>query len=124
MERIDKMTFIDGTAKWELRKIIDAKTLDGNSLENIIEQSLQRVVKVKIESGTISSGAAIPVPSGFERQHCRYAITALGINIYTYDTQYKRCDWSINQDTGVVQARVRGDEVSGSLSGYLCVAVK
>lgn len=124
MERIDKMVFSDGTAKWELKTITNAKTLEGNTLQEVLNQALQQSTKVKLESGAVASGSTIPLPSGFTRQQCRYAITALSVSMYTYDTQTKSVSWDINQDTGYVSVSIRGEKVNGRLSGYLCIAVK
>lgn len=90
-----------------------------NDLDN-----LQKVVdsKIYISAGTATNGSTIPLPSGYSRKQCRYAVWCEGSSYYqrfdNYETNYITISWSftskVNQNTGVVSGNV----------GYLVIAVK
>lgn len=92
--------------------------------------------QVAVTAGTIwNSGEIIPVPEGFTRAQCHYAVWPTGFNIWTYQTTVATPNISVNQSTGKVtfggNYRSEGigsdrDVDGGSVTGaaYLCIAVK
>ena len=71
---------------------------------------------VSITAGTILGGRTIPLPDGYTRAQCKYAVWPL-------DTS--SLHMSVNQSTGVVTCYYSsGDQNVNDTCGYLCVAVK
>ena len=82
---------------------------------------------VIIVGGTISNNGTIPLPSGYTRDQCKYAVWPTAFSIYTYSTSDATPNISVNQTTGKV---VFGGNYSGDRGGsvtsaaYLLVGVK
>lgn len=127
---------IDGTAKWLVYSILkspDAFLLGGQTAAQIIANTLGQVPKgisVSVTAGTIGNGGTIPLPSGYTRAQCKYAVWPTSISVYTYATSTARPTISVNQNNGVVSyggnysnsEPAGGGSVTGA--GYLCIAVK
>lgn len=121
------MVFNDGSAKWELIKISNAEQLNGLTAKQI----LAKTSKVSIISGTISNGGIIPVPSGYERSQCKYAVwmhNEYNCTFDNYTTTYIYIIFrvSVDQSTGRVTCYEHtGDrKQKGIIADYLCIAVK
>lgn len=134
----------DGDAKWEViaKAIIDA-SISGKVITVTFIDGTQKTLTtqdtvgstVSITAGTLSNGGTIPLPSGYTRAQCKYAVWSHeyanasernnGYGMYGLRVQ-------VNQDTGVVTASSRNYSPddgqkwnSSSLTvGYLCIAVK
>lgn len=121
---------VDGTSKWEVRKIGNAEELNGQAIEDFKNELLAVVPEQKIYSTVLlSSGEMkpngtstvyIPLPSGYTRSQCKYAIWSIGAT-----------NMSINQSTGAVicynYGVNSGDQYTppyGISFGYICIAVK
>ena len=90
--------------------------------------------QVAVTAGTIGNGGIIPVPEGFTRAQCHYAVWPTGFAIYTYATMTATPNISVDQSTGKVtfggnyyhkggnDSRTSGGKVSSA--AYLCIAVK
>lgn len=107
--------------------------LEGQTAAQIIANTLVQVpkgVSVSVIAGTIGNGGTIPLPSGYTRAQCKYAVWATNISVYTYATSTARPTLSVNQNNGVVSYGGNydngGDGSGGSVTGagYLCIAVK
>lgn len=123
---------IDGTAKWLVYSILkspDAFLLGGQTAAQIIANTLGQVPEQKkysnvvVTAGTISHGGTIPLPSGYTRAQCKYAVWLE--NHYSYgDTN--AC--GVDQNTGLVTAITYSHDSDSSdtklRAGYLCIAVK
>lgn len=90
---------------------------------------------VSVTGGTLSNGGTIPLPSGYTREQCKYAVWAHeyanasernnGYGMYGLKVQ-------VNQDTGVVTASSRNYSADDGMKwngssltvGYICIAVK
>ena len=85
--------------------------------------------QVVVTSGTISNGGIIPVPNGFTRAQCHYAVWLSHHEVYTYSTNTKHFFCSVDQKTGkVISGMAYGENASevryGMSAEYLCIAVK
>ena len=90
--------------------------------------------RVVITAGMIENGGIIPVPEGFTRAQCHYAVWPTSFSIYTYATTTATPNISVDQSTGKVtfggnyyhkggkDSRTSGGKVSSA--AYLCIAVK
>jgi hypothetical protein len=97
------------------------KLADGSDLAALISGKAD-VVTV---SGTVTtsgtSPVTIPLPSGYTRAQCKYAIWV----IYGYASNL-----TVNQSTGAVTAYIESDGGDGAIYysgrniGYLCIGVK
>ena len=107
--------------------------LGGQTAAQIIANTLGQVPKgisVSVTAGTIGNGGTIPLPSGYTRAQCTYAVWPTSISVYTYATSTARPTISVNQNNGVVSyggnysnsEPAGGGSVTGA--GYLCIAVK
>ncbi len=120
----------DGTVKWAALKIGNAEELNGQAIEDFKNELLAAVPEQKIYSTVLlSSGEMkpngtstvyIPLPSGYTRSQCKYAIWSIGAT-----------NMSINQSTGAVicynYGVNSGDQYTppyGISFGYICIAVK
>lgn len=75
---------------------------------------------VSITAGTVADGGTIPLPDGYTREQCKYALWPA--QIIDGATEPKTNYLSVNQSTGVVTAKY-GDN-TGYTAGYLCIGVK
>lgn len=92
---------------------------DGENI-TLTTQDTNTVTNVSITAGTVAHGGTIPLPSGYTRAQCKYAVWPIswtesvdGIDSYNL---------SVNQSTGVVTCNHNGG--SNRTAGYLCVGVK
>lgn len=102
------VTFADGTTK-------TLTTQAGNT--------------VSITAGTVANGGTIPLPSGYTRNQCKYAVWAH--DMPDANGSYGRGSWhrtQVNQSTGVVYVKYCYENNSNyqqsGTAGYLCIAVK
>lgn len=84
------------------------------------------IQSISITAGTIAHGGTIPLPSGYTRDQCKYAVWA---NTATYGRDSTtKINCSVNQSTGVVAFQYYNgvSEVwfNGTTAGYLCIGVK
>lgn len=116
---------VDGTSKWVLCKINDAESLEGKTVAEIIEQALGQVPEQKkystvvVTAGIINYEGTIPLPSGYTRSQCKYAVWATGDGANTSDISIK-----VDQNTGFVSVRYGSSGTRYMNAGYLCIAVK
>lgn len=119
----------DGTAKWSIYGMLYALKLEGKSVATIKSEITSLFPpSVFITAGTINSGATIPLPSGYSRSQCKYAVWPTNFSIYTYDTGTATPNISVDQSTGVVSygGNYKPSDGGGSITGagYLCIAAK
>lgn len=78
---------------------------------------------VSVTGGTLSTNGTIPLPSGYTREQCKYAVWCHNISS---TVAMKGLAVQVNQSTGKVSvSRHDGDEwVNYGTVGYICVAVK
>lgn len=105
--------------------------LGGLSAAQIIANTLGQVPKgisVAVTAGTIGNGGTIPLPSGYTRAQCKYAVWATDLSEDRDDGNSSHVQYlSVNQSTGVVDSRRQKYGYSSFRSvvaGYLCIAVK
>ena len=85
---------------------------------------------VSVTSGTIAHGGTIPLPSGYTRTQCKYAVWCHAIgSTGTYNAKISKIQCQVNQTTGLVVAQVcfsgeYEDSWVNGTAGYLCVGVK
>lgn len=105
--------------------------LEGQTAAQIIANTLGQVPKgisVSVTAGTISNGGTIPLPSGYTRAQCKYAVWSSSHGRINGD--YRRISCSCNQSNGYVESKIEyydngGDYRWDSITaGYLCIAVK
>lgn len=89
-----------------------------------MQNSINTKSDVYIAAGTVSNGATIPLPSGYSRSQCKYAIWYQTYS-YTFDN-YTTSDITIAFSASVVQSsgKVTCSGRSNNGCGYLVVAVK
>lgn len=117
----------DGTAKWSMYGALYALKLEGKSVATIKSeiQALMPVLTsdITFTSGTVSSGSAIPLPSGYSRGNCHYAVWMSFSCL-----EFRGMTLSVNQSTGIVTANISDDRYDPSTRklscSYLCIAVK
>lgn len=89
--------------------------------------------QVAVTSGTISNGGIIPVPNGFTRAQCHYAVWLMKYGFNTYSTRDVWIFCSVDQSTGKVTcgSTSLGEGASAPnyprysiTAQYLCIAVK
>lgn len=124
----------DGTVKWEIRKITVAENselLNGQTAAQIINETLGQVpkgVSMSVTAGTIGNAETIPLPSGYTRAQCKYAVWATDLSEDEKDGNTSHVQYlSVNQSTGLVDSRRQKYGYSSFRSvvaGYLCIAVK
>lgn len=97
---------------------LSIKKSNGSSVN--IDLSQYAGSDISVTAGTIGNGGTIPVPSGFTREQCKYAVwpTSWAESVDGYDDY--RC--SVNQSTGVVSISHNGG--TNRTAGYLCIAIK
>lgn len=124
MGRIDKMSFIDGTVKWELRVITNAKTLEGNTLQEILNQIPRWNISIIV--GTLSvtdtSPKTIPLPSGFTRQQCKYFINRVEYDFAQFPGTSYVDNNDVNQDTDSISL-FRAPKYTVKVP-YMCICLK
>lgn len=109
-------------------KVANALTINGTSYDGSSAKSLTTTA-VSITAGTIANGGTIPLPSGYTREQCKYAVW-----FYNYPTGAAG-DWSningvrlqVDQTTGLVSISyyVNSWNVGTDfVAGYLCIGVK
>lgn len=82
---------------------------------------------ISITTGTISHGGTIPLPNGFTRNQCHYAVWPHdmpdGDKSYGSGSYHRT---QVNQSTGVVTCRYAYDSshIQNGTAGYLCIAIK
>lgn len=82
---------------------------------------------ISITTGTISHGGTIPLPNGFTRGECHYAVWSH--DMPDADKGYGGGSYhrtQVNQSTGVVTCRYAYDSshIINGTAGYLCIAIK
>lgn len=106
-------------------KVANALTINGTGYDGSAAQSLI-VQSVTITAGTIAHGGTIPLPSGYTRGQCKYAVWPT-VN-YREDSGYCGFECNVNNDTGAVTAVTHtwddGPYTYSVTAGYLCVGVK
>lgn len=129
-------TINDNSVKWSLESIYNAGQLNGLTAEQIKADVTSKITKVLVVIGTVTFTIVrdglhtqrnltqtIPLPSGFERTHCKYYMeiqTASGSS----DTSISVSTGNINQGTGVVTATSTGSQSTTLNAYYICFAVK
>lgn len=116
----------DGTVQWTVRTHI--KSVNGvvAGANGDVEIDVDVKARISITTGTIAHGGTIPVPDGYTRDQCYYAVwshqmpdadKSYGGNSY-HRTQ-------VDQSTGVVfcQYNYDGNKLNGT-AGYMCIAIK
>ena len=90
--------------------------------------------QIAVTAGVIGNGGVIPVPEGFTRTQCHYAVWPTGISVYTYATTTATSNINVDQNTGKVtfggnwyhrsgkDSRTSGAKVTSA--AYLCIATK
>lgn len=73
---------------------------------------------VVVTAGTINYEGTIPLPSGYGRSQCKYAVWPLG------GGGNEEISLGVNQNTGYVSVRYGSSGTRYMNAGYLCVAVK
>lgn len=126
----------DGGAKWALCNMANNDDLE--DMRNAITEVVNTKSDVYITGGTIGNGGTIPLPSGYDRSQCKYAVwhNSIGLDMRNngYGQDNKNLSVSVNQSTGVVSCvySYRAETEAGSkpsysntgTAGYLVVAVK
>ena len=81
--------------------------------------------QIAVTAGTIKDGEIIPVPAGFTREQCHYAVWYTGWVFDNYTTSDIGWTCSVDQTTGKVYCKqgLYGTRTS-DYAGYLCIAVK
>lgn len=82
---------------------------------------------INITTGTIYNGGTIPLPNGFTREECQYAVWPH--DMPDADKSYGRGSYhrtQVDQSTGVVTCRYAYDSshIQDGTAGYLCIAKK
>lgn len=124
---------IDGTAKWLVYSILkspDAFLLGGQTAAQIIANTLGQVpegISVIVTAGTIGNGGTIPLPSGYTREQCKYAVWAYSVRSSAGHGGSIHVE--VNQSNGVVSVYgsfydSESDFETSGTAGYLCIAVK
>lgn len=107
--------------------------LGGQTTAQIIANTLGQVPKginVSVTAGTIGNGGTIPLPSGYNRAQCRYAVWGGSFPESRYGEYQGNRTVSVNQSTGGVNCyfySYDSDNISWTTygtAGYLCIAVK
>ena len=111
-----------------LGTLVDARSV----LDSILAATAD---KLRFTTGTIYNGGQIPIPAGFSRSECRYAVWPqfADARSFTYadDTEpdaINKLTVSVNQSNGVVNGSVAGQSWYNTGTelqvGYLCIASK
>lgn len=82
---------------------------------------------ISITTGTISHDGTIPLPNGFTRNQCHYAVWPH--DMPDADASYNHGSYhrtQVNQSTGVVTCRYayNSSYILNGTAGYLCIAIK
>jgi hypothetical protein len=87
--------------------------------------------KISVNAGTVAHDGTIPLPSGYSRSQCKYAVwchdmpdSNASYGLATSGNSWHRVQ--VDQDTGWVYCMYQYDgshKISGT-AGYLCIAVK
>ena len=108
----------NATTAAEAAKVAHALTINGTAYDGSSAESLTTTA-VSITGGTIAHGGTIPLPSGYTREQCKYAVFQGAVSSGGYAM--------VNQATGVVASQVYspgGDTYTNVTAGYLCIGVK
>lgn len=76
--------------------------------------------QVAVTAGVVDNGKAIPVPNGFTRAQCHYAVWPLKVYEVIDGADYYQL--SVDQNTGIVKVYTNGGYTKSC--GYLCIATK
>ena len=102
--RVITLTFADGTTK----TLTTQDTVGGGST-------------VSVTAGIIDYSGTIPLPSGYSRSQCKYAVWIDGNKSFDMPSSFSY-KLTVNQSTGEIGGHLNGNIVR--TVGYLCVAVK
>lgn len=107
--------------------------LGGQTAAQIIANTLGQVPKgisVSLTAGTIGNGGTIPLPSGYTRAQCRYAVWVDSFPDAKAGDYRGNMTLRVNQSTGGVNCSFytydsdNGRYTVYGTAGYLCIAVK
>lgn len=104
--------------------------LGGQTAAQIIANTLGQVpegISVIVTAGTIGNGGTIPLPSGYTRAQCKYAVWAYSVRSSAGHGGSIHVE--VNQSNGVVSVYgsfydSESDFETSGTAGYLCIAVK
>lgn len=105
-----------------------AAQIIANTLGQVPEQ--KKYSNVVVTAGTISHGGTIPLPSGYTRAQCKYAVWGSNFPSARYGDYEGDRSVIVNQATGGVTCLFYSYDSEGEsyttygTAGYLCIAVK
>ena len=102
-------------------KVANALTINGEAYDGSGAKSLTTTA-VSITGGTIENGGTIPLPSGYTREQCKYAVWPHALQ-YEGELEIWKIVCTVVQTTGVVAINCNTYAVAGT-AGYLCIGVK
>ena len=111
----------NATNATEAAKVANALTFGADSYDGSAAKTIVLGNLVVVTTGTIANGGTIPLPDGYTRGQCKYAVwphsqAMLASGGGNYITQ-------VNQSTGGVTIYSLSSEYPGT-AGYLCIGVK
>ena len=111
-------------------RVANALTINGEAYDGSGAKSLTTTA-VSITGGTIANGGTIPLPSGYTREQCKYAVWPHRSNTTgSYSTYLHWVDCQVDQGTGLVSCSTQYSGAEGDIdtmigtAGYLCIGVK
>ena len=135
--RTSDVTSVNGqTGDVEIKDYVQSASIDGTTIvltkadgtEVFLPIEIpQGGSTVSITAGTVANNGTIPLPSGYTRAQCKYAVWCHSI---THNDGNKGLRVQVNQSTGVVTVGMYLIDAesnmywSGGTAGYLCIAVK
>lgn len=102
--------------------MLQGKTVEqikSETLANVPAKTFVTVVVGTVRVPRLGNSATIPLPSGYNREQCRYWVESILLSPETYDWELRGRISDVNQATGVI-----GNLYPDKTYYYLCIAVK
>ena len=102
----------------------NANNLGGQSLQWILEQIKNSIVKIAILTGTVAHGGTIPLPNGFLESQCKWTVSPATIVDFATPDNLKSFGCTVDGHRKVsCVAEGRGDSVN-TIANYIIIGVK
>nr|DAK39199.1 MAG TPA: shufflon protein [Caudoviricetes sp.] len=102
----------------------NANNLGGQSLQWILEQIKNSIVKIAILTGTVAHGGTIPLPNGFLESQCKWTVSPATIVDFATGGDLKGFGCTVDEHRKVsCVAESQGDSVH-TIANYIIIGVK
>ena len=107
-------------------RVANANTVGDKSLQWILEQIENSIVKIAILTGTVAHGGTIPLPNGFLESQCKWTVSPAYIRDFATDDDLHNFSCTVDEHRKVsCLAENKGDTTgANTLANYIVIGVK